>query len=323
MTGLPLMALAFPQIDPAIVTVELFGTELSLRWYALAYIAGLVLGWRVTVWLMRRPRLWPHRTPPMPPDAPEDLLTWMVVGVVLGGRLGYVLFYNPLGFLERPQDVLAIWQGGMSFHGGFIGVMVALALFCRNRRIPLLQAGDAVALAAPFGLFFGRIANFINGELWGRPTEVSWGMVFPTVPPELWVGSVNLPRHPSQLYEAAGEGLILAAVMWWLALARGWLRRPGALIGLFFIGYGLARSLIENFRQGDIEMVTPDNPWGHAIRFGLGPEAMGLTMGQVLSLPMVAIGAGFLWLAWQNARREAAAGETGGDGGNRPGGTPA
>ncbi|MHA1528056.1 MAG: prolipoprotein diacylglyceryl transferase, partial [Alphaproteobacteria bacterium] len=201
---------------------------------------------------------------------------------VLGGRLGYVVFYNPGYFLEHPGEILQVWQGGMSFHGGFIGVIASLLLFARWRGMALLQAGDAVALAAPAGLLFGRLANFINGELWGRVTDVPWAMVFPAAGPE--------PRHPSQLYEAGLEGLVLGAVMWGLALRRGWLKRPGAVTGVFFIGYGLARVLVENFRQWDAHI-------GYAIEIGSG----GLTMGQMLSLPMVAIGLAFIW----NARRAA------------------
>ncbi|MEM9782249.1 MAG: prolipoprotein diacylglyceryl transferase [Pseudomonadota bacterium] len=288
-----MLALPFPQIDPALFTISVGGMEFSLRWYALAYIAGLVLGWRACVFLMNRPRLWPGERAPMTPDTPEALLTWMVIGVIAGGRLGFVLFYNPLYYLQNPLEIPAIWQGGMSFHGGFLGVIVGLVLFCRQHRIPLLQAGDAIALAAPFGILFGRLAHFINGELWGRPSDVPWAMAFPAAGPE--------PRHPSQLYEAATEGLILLIVMWYLALARGWLKTPGALIGVFFIGYGAARTFVENFRQGNLEFVTPDNPIGQVIRFGAGPEAMGLTMGQVLSLPMVAIGIGFLAIAARQA----------------------
>ena len=274
--------LPYPEIDPALFTLALGGYEFSLRWYALAYIAGLILGWRLMVRLMRRPGLWPGDKAPMTPAQPEELLTWMILGVVLGGRLGYVMFYQPGYFLDHPGEILQVWQGGMSFHGGFIGVIAGLALFARSRGMALLQAGDAVALAAPAGLLFGRLANFINGELWGRVTEVPWAMVFPGAGPE--------PRHPSQLYEAGLEGLVLGAVIWWLALRRGWLKRPGAVTGVFFIGYGLARSVVENFRQWDAQL-------GYVVEIGSG----GLTMGQMLSLPMVLIGLGFIW----NARRAA------------------
>ena len=276
--------LPYPEIDPAIFTLALGGYEFSLRWYALAYIAGLLIAWRLCARLMRRPALWPASTPPMTPEQPEELLTWMVAGVILGGRLGYVLFYDFARFLDDPSQILYVWQGGMSFHGGFAGVILALVLFTRLKRIPLLQAGDAVALAAPAGLFLGRLANFINGELWGRVTDVPWAMVFPNGGPE--------PRHPSQLYEAGLEGLLLGAVMWVLALRRGWLKRPGALIGVFFLGYGLARSLVENVRQWDPQV-------GYVVEIGQG----GLTMGQMLSMPMILIGLGFLW----NARAKRAA----------------
>ena len=272
---MPIFAIPFPQIDPALFTIALGGFEFSLRWYALAYIAGLVLGWRLMVRLMRRPQLWPGDKAPMTPAQPEELLTWMILGVILGGRLGYVVFYNPGYFFDHPAEILQVWQGGMSFHGGFIGVIVSLILFARTRGMPLLQAGDAVALAAPVGLFFGRLANFINGELWGRVTDVPWAMVFPAAGPEA--------RHPSQLYEAGLEGLLLGAVMWGLALKGGWLKRPGSVIGVFFIGYGLARSVVENFRQWDAQL-------GYMIESG----SARLTMGQMPPLPTVALGLGFI-----------------------------
>ncbi|MCL5778440.1 prolipoprotein diacylglyceryl transferase [Limibaculum sp. FT325] len=287
---MPPFVLPFPQIDPAIFTLDLGGLTFSLRWYALAYIAGLVIGWRMVVWLMRRPRLWPAERAPMTPDQPEELLTWMTLGVILGGRLGYVLFYNPAHFLANPSEILAIWQGGMSFHGGFLGVILGVIGFALKRGAPVMSVGDAVALAAPLGILFGRLANFINGELWGRPTDVPWAMVFPHAGPE--------PRHPSQLYEAGLEGLLLGGVMWWLAVRGGWLKRPGGLIGVFFVGYGLARTFVENFRLADEQFISPDNPMGHVIRLGAGVDAWGLTMGQLLSLPMVAIGLGFLAVAF-------------------------
>jgi len=268
----------YPQIEPELFTIPLGGYEFSLRWYALAYIAGLLIGWRQMVLLMRRPKLWPADKAPMTPAQPEELLTWMILGVVLGGRLGYVLFYDLDRFLDRPGEILHIWEGGMSFHGGFAGVILGTILYTWRNKLSLLQAGDAVALAAPAGLFLGRIANLINGELWGRVSDVPWAMVFPGAGPE--------PRHPSQLYEAALEGLVLGAVMWGLALKGGWLKRPGAIIGVFFIGYGLARSIVEYFRQWDLQLSEL-------------VAATGFTMGQVLSLPMVLIGLGFLWQAWR------------------------
>lgn len=280
------LAIPFPDIDPAIFTIAVGGFEFSLRWYALAYIVGLLIGWRLMVGLMRKPQLWPDKRAPMKPEEPEALLTWMVLGVVLGGRLGYVLFYDPAHFAANPGDIIKVWSGGMSFHGGFLGVVLATILFTRRHAIPLLQAGDAVALAAPAGLFLGRMANFVNGELYGRPTDVPWAMQFPTHNPD---GSRNWealtePRHPSQLYEAALEGLVLFAVMWLLATRFGWLKRPGGVTGVFFIGYGLARFTVEFFRQPDshlTEMVA----------------TYGVSMGQLLSMPMIAIGVGFLVVA--------------------------
>ena len=285
---MPTLVIPYPDIDPALFTIALGSFEFSLRWYSLAYIAGLILGWRMIVWLVRRPKLWPGNKAPMTPAQPEDLLTWMILGVILGGRLGYVIFYNPAYFLANPGDILKVWEGGMSFHGGFLGVILGVYLFARRRGIPLLQISDAVALAAPAGLFFGRLANFVNGELWGRVTDVPWAMVFPGAGPD--------PRHPSQLYEAGLEGLLLGAVMWWLAYSRGWLKRPGAVTGMFFLGYGLARSVIENFRQWDEQI-------GYVIGIGSG----GLTMGQMLSMPMVLIGLGFIWYAWRQRSEDRAA----------------
>ncbi|MEM7270329.1 MAG: prolipoprotein diacylglyceryl transferase, partial [Pseudomonadota bacterium] len=206
----------------------------------------------------------------------------------LGGLLGFVFFYQPEYYLANPGQILQVWEGGMSFHGGFIGVIVATIIFTRLNQIPLLQLADAVAVVTPPGLLLGRLANFINGELWGRTTDVPWAMVFP--------GAGPLPRHPSQLYEAALEGLLLLILMWALALKWGWLKRPGMLTGLFFIGYGAARAFVENFREADPQYITEANPMGHVIR--LGAET-GLTMGQTLSLPMIAIGLGF----WAISRR--------------------
>jgi phosphatidylglycerol:prolipoprotein diacylglycerol transferase len=294
----PMLVLPFPAIDPALFTVDLGFAEFSLRWYALAYIAGLLIGWRIVVALVKRPALWPGARSPMTPDQPEDLLTWMVLGVVLGGRLGFVLFYQPGYYLENPLQALALWEGGMSFHGGLLGVVVAVLVWSRAHGAPTLSVGDAVAVATPQGLLWGRLANFVNGELWGRPTDVPWAMVFPDP------RAGGLPRHPSQLYEAALEGLALGIVMLWLA-RRGWLKRPGAMIGVFLLGYGLARAFVEAFRQADPQFVTADNPFGHVLRLGAGPDAWGLTMGQLLSLPMAAVGALILAWVWRPRRAPA------------------
>lgn len=255
-------ALAFPDIDPIIFSIGPF----AIRWYALAYIAGLVLAWRYCRWLT-------GRSPQgVSADAFDDFLLWATLGVVLGGRLGYVLFYKPGFYLANPQEIAFIWQGGMSFHGGFLGVAAATILFARKRGIPLSTLADIVASAAPLGLFFGRIANFINGELFGRPADVPWAFVFPHGGP--------LPRHPSQLYEALLEGLLLFLVLH-LLVRLGKLDRPWFITGAFLIGYSLSRVIVEFFREPDAHL-----------GFLLG----GATMGQLLSLPMLLVGLGLvLW----------------------------
>ena len=255
-------ALLFPQFDPVIVQIG----PLAIRWYALAYIVGLVLGWR----LMRR---LVERTPVVAtPTQVDDFLTWATLGVVLGGRLGYVLFYQPRTFLVDPLGIFAVWQGGMSFHGGMLGVSLAVVWFCRRHNIPLLGFADRLAVVAPVGLCLGRIANFINGELWGRaaPDSVPWAMVFPYAGPVL--------RHPSQIYQALLEGLILFVVMWLLASQAQIRARFGLLTGTFLAGYAIARIVGEMFREPDAF---------------LGFLAFGTTMGQVLSVPMLLAG---LWL---------------------------
>jgi phosphatidylglycerol:prolipoprotein diacylglycerol transferase len=265
---LPLMlpVLLYPQFDPILVRVG----PLAIRWYALAYIAGLLLGW----WLVRRQV---RRSPAVATaEQVDDFLTWATLGVVLGGRLGYVLFYQPSRFLAEPLQVFAVWTGGMSFHGGLLGVAVAIVLFCRLRRTPILGFADRIAIAAPIGLGLGRIANFINGELWGRPVPPSlpWAMIFPN--------AGDIPRHPSQLYQALMEGVILLAVMLTLSRSEALRARFGWLTGAFLTGYAIARIIGELFREPDAFL---------GFLFG------GVTMGQLLSLPMLVAGLGLMALA--------------------------
>jgi phosphatidylglycerol:prolipoprotein diacylglycerol transferase len=281
----------FPEISPEIFTIQLGGMSLSLRWYALAYIAGLILGWRLIVAMMRRPRLWGDAAP-APADKVDDLLTWVILGVILGGRLGFVLFYEPAYYLSNPAEILKVWQGGMSFHGGFAGVIVATWVWCRRNGAAPMRMADAMAVVAPIGIFFGRVANFINAELWGRPTDLPWGVIFPGAAAQDCPGVIGpCARHPSQLYEAGLEGVLLGLILWALVRAGG-LRRPGLAFGVFLTGYGLARIFVEQF-------ITPDNPLGHVV----GGPLVGLTMGQLLSLPMVLVG---LALVWRARRRPAA-----------------
>ena len=255
-------AIPFPNIDPTLIQVGPF----AIRWYALAYIAGIVLGWRLARRLIEYPPAVGTK------EQMDDFITWVTLGVVLGGRLGYVLFYRPGYYLTSPLEAFAIWQGGMSFHGGALGVIIAAWLFSKKNGINWMAFADRVVCAVPIGLFFGRLANFINGELWGRVTDVPWAMVFPTGGPD--------PRHPSQLYQATLEGIVLFAVLMVLVQRPSVRGRAGALSGVFLAGYGIARIIGEFFRQPDAH---------------LGFLFAGATMGQLLSLPMVAIGA---WLFW-------------------------
>lgn len=289
-------ALPFPDIGPDIFSIEIGTFSLALRWYALAYIVGLLIGWRLCVAAVKRAALWSASGPPLAPRQIEDLLTWIIIGVVVGGRLGFVLVYQPEFYLANPLEILKVWQGGMSFHGGFAGVAVAGLAFCLRQRAPLLSTADLLALATPPGLFLGRLANFINNELWGRPTGLPWAVIFPGEAAQACPAIEGLcSRHPSQLYEALLEGLLLGALLLVLAWRRGWLGRPGAITGAFLTGYGLARSFVELFRQPDAQFVTADNPIGHALQFG----DWGLTMGQILSLPMVAGGIVLMWFAFR------------------------
>ena len=277
----------FPDISPEIFSVTLFGAEFALRWYALGYVVGLLGGWRIVVALMKRPGLWPAGRAPAEPGRIEDLLTWVIVGVVLGGRLGFVLFYHPAYFLSNPLEIVKVWQGGMAFHGGFLGVVVAAWLWAGRNGVARLELADALALATPLGIFLVRIANFINAELWGHPTTMPWGVAFPGAGQDC-PGIVGIcARHPSQLYEAVLEGLLLGLVLFYLAFRRGWLMRPGQIAGLFFAGYGAARFVVEFFRVPDL------------FEPGSLMAMIGLTKGQTYSLPMVAVG---LWLIWR-ARR--------------------
>jgi phosphatidylglycerol---prolipoprotein diacylglyceryl transferase len=291
-------AIPFPDISPELFTIEIGTFAFSLRWYALAYIAGFLIAWAIVVALMKRPALWGRDTAPMPAGQVEGLLTWVILGVILGGRLGFVLFYQPGYYLDNPVEILFVWQGGMAFHGGLVGAALAAWLFCRRHNIMPLHLADAMALSVPPGLFLGRIANFINAELWGRPTTMPWGVVFPgpaaqTCP---WGWEGPCARHPTQLYEAGLEGLVLGLVLAWLVWRRGALRWPGLTVGVFIGGYGLARFVVEFWREADAQFIAPGNPMGHVIRFG---EA-GLSMGQALSLPMIVIGLAMIW--WSRRR---------------------
>jgi phosphatidylglycerol:prolipoprotein diacylglycerol transferase len=273
---MPSLALPFPAIDPVLIQIGPF----ALRWYALAYIVGILVGWLYARALIRREHLWGGKAPMTLADF-DDFILWVTLGVILGGRLGYVLFYNPAHFAQNPLEALQLWKGGMSFHGGFLGCVLAVILFARRRGISILSLGDLTCAVAPVGLFLGRLANFINGELWGRPTDVPWAVVFP--------GGGLVARHPSQLYEASLEGLLLLIVLA-LAIRAGALKRPGFILGAFMLGYGMFRSFAEFFREPDPQLGFL---WG------------GLTMGMLLSIPLIFAGALLVWNAMRRAEARA------------------
>ena len=266
---MPLYVIAFPAFDPVLVQIGPF----AVRWYALAYIVGIIAGWMYARALVRSESLW-GGPPPLKVVDYDDFVLWVTLGIILGGRAGYVLLYNPGYFAANPAEIFQIWKGGMSFHGGFLGCVLAVVLFARHRGLSILSLGDVTCVVAPIGLFLGRIANFINAELWGRMSDAPWAMFFP--------GAGPLPRHPSQLYEAALEGLVLFAVLATMIRA-GALQRPGLITGAFALGYGIARSFCELFRE-------PDPQLGYLL-------AGRLTMGMLLSLPLMLAGIAFIMAA--------------------------
>ena len=268
------LAIAFPVFDPVAIAIGPF----AIRWYALAYICGILLGWMYARAVIRRPALWGGRSP-ITPVQMDDFILWVTLGIILGGRIGYVLFYNLDFFISNPMEIVELWKGGMSFHGGFMGCVVAVILFGLKRRISILSLGDITCAVAPLGLLLGRIANFINGELWGRPADpdLPWAMVFPNGGP--------LPRHPSQLYEAGLEGVALFVILA-LMIRAGALKRPGLILGSFIALYGFARITGEFFREPDPQLGFL---WG------------GLTMGMLLSVPMVLVGIGIIVAALRRA----------------------
>jgi len=268
-----LFVLPFPAFDPILVSFGPF----AIRWYALAYIFGILLGWLYARALIRAATLWGGPAPLTVADY-DDFIIWVTLGIILGGRVGYVLFYNPAHFAAHPVEIFEVWNGGMSFHGGFTGCVVAVILFALKRKISVLSLGDLTCAVAPLGLLLGRLANFVNGELWGRPADVPWAMVFP--------GAGPLPRHPSQLYEASLEGLALLIALA-LLIRAGALKRPGLILGAFALLYGIARSFCELFREPDPQLGFL---WG------------GLTMGILLSVPLALAGVLLIGAALRHPR---------------------
>lgn len=267
-----MLALVFPSLDPVAVS---FG-PIAIRWYALAYLAGFLLGWRYCLYLARQNSNGPTA------EMYDEFLTWAVVGTIIGGRLGYILFYHADYYFSNPLEMLQVWHGGMSFHGGMMGVICAALIFCRKHKIIFFSFTDILACVTPIGLGLGRLANFVNGELYGRPTDLPWGMIFPR--------GGDIARHPSQLYEAFLEGLVLFAVLFFMSRRRSIRARPGYLSGIFLFGYALFRFLVECLREPDAQ---------------LGILVAGLTMGQLLCIPMAMFGLYLiLWSDRRAGRRE-------------------
>ncbi len=262
----PLALLTFPSIDPVIISIGPF----DVRWYGLAYVVGILLGWWFARTLLERQNLWPQNTQPMKMIDLDDFILWAAIAIVAGGRIGYILFYDFNAILENPGRIIEVWNGGMSFHGGVAGTLIAMLLFAKLRKIYIWSLFDLICAAAPIGIFFGRIANFINGELWGRLSPSPWAMIFP--------GGGPFPRHPSQLYEAALEGVLLFGILAIMALMFKALKRPGLIAGTFVAGYACARIFVEFFREPDAHLGFLYGGW--------------LTMGMLLSLPLLAVG---LW----------------------------
>ena len=256
--------MAFPDIDPVIFSLG----PVQIRWYGLAYVTGILLGWRYARRLVANDGLWPQDRSRISPLDIDDFLIWATIGIVAGGRIGYILFYDFAAVSANPLRAFEIWNGGMSFHGGLLGTLAAMILFARKRQIPLFNLFDVVCAVVPVGLFFGRVANFINAELWGKLTDVPWAFVFPTGGP--------FPRHPTQLYEAGLEGLVLLAALAWLIYRHQALKSPGLVSGVFVSGYALSRIFVEFYREPDVHLGYLAGGW--------------LTMGMVLSLPMLAVG---------------------------------
>lgn len=286
-------AIPFPDISPEIFSFTLFGFSIVLRWYAMAYIVGIAIGWQVIKGALKRPNLW-RNGPPMQVSQLEDLLTYIVIGVIGGGRLGYVLLYDPAQYFAAPFEIIRIDKGGLSFHGGFLGVVVGVFLFSKRHRVPLPDLADIIAVAATPAILLVRIANFVNAELWGRPTDAPWGVIFPGAAAQS-CATVGEPcvRHPSQLYEAGLEGLLLGTLLLLLAFRFGGLKKPWFLTAIFFVGYGLARFMVEFVRQPDAQFVTVGNELGLRLHI----DGYGLTMGQLLSVPMILIGTTVILIA--------------------------
>ena len=279
----------YPNINETAFSINLLGLNLNVQWYGLSYIAGILLAWFFMIKLVQKKDLWIAGNSIVERNEVDDLITYMILGIILGGRLGYCLFYSPAYYFDNPIRIIYIWEGGMSFHGGFLGVLISGILFGVKRKINLLSLGDLIAFSSPPGLFFGRIANFINGELWGKPTTSKFGIQFTKGQGQFCPTTTELTcfRHPSQLYEAFFEGIVLMLIFYYLVFFSKALKKPGIIFGSFLLGYGVIRFLIEFLREPDAFFITNENPYGYVIEFLPG---IGISMGQLLTVPMIIFG---------------------------------
>ena len=279
----------YPNINESAFSINLLGLHLNVQWYGLSYIAGILLAWLFMAKLVQNKDLWLSCTSIIERSEVDDLITYMIFGIIVGGRLGYCLFYTPGYYFDNPIKIIFIWEGGMSFHGGFFGVLISGILFGVRKKISLLSLGDLIAFASPPGLFFGRIANFINGELWGKPTTPTFGIQFTKGNGQFCPSPNEIPcfRHPSQLYEAFFEGLVLMIIFYYLVFVSKALKKPGLIFGSFLLGYGVIRFSIEFLREPDAFFITNENPYGYVVEFFPG---IGMSMGQLLSVPMFVFG---------------------------------
>ena len=279
----------YPNINETAFSINLLGLHLNVQWYGLSYIAGILLAWFFMAKLVQNKDLWLSCKSIIERSEVDDLITYMIFGIIVGGRLGYCLFYTPGYYFDNPIKIIFIWEGGMSFHGGFFGVLISGILFGVRKKISLLSLGDLIAFASPPGLFFGRIANFINGELWGKPTTPTFGIQFTKGNGQFCPSPHEIPcfRHPSQLYEAFFEGIVLMTIFYYLVFVSKALKKPGLIFGSFLLGYGVIRFTVEFLREPDAFFITNENPYGYVVEFFPG---IGMSMGQLLTVPMFVFG---------------------------------
>ena len=291
------------EVSPIIFDFNIFGINFALRWYALAYVLGIIIAWTLLISMSKKPKFWRLKRSPIETKIIENFITYIILGVILGGRFGYVLFYQPTFYINNPLEIFQIWKGGMSFHGGLIGVAIGIIIFSIKNNISIISISDFSALATPPGIFLGRVSNFINGELWGKPTNSSFGVVFPSAEaqkcPIDWTFAV-CSRHPSQLYEAFLEGLFLWIIMLFVVFFMKGLNIKGLLLAIFILGYGISRFIVEFFRNPDIQFVSQTNPNGYILYLN---EKFGFSMGQLLSTPMILLGLIILFWSISNIKK--------------------